>query len=318
VIPARQSTINPMVVDELINNDISVCTTGNYVEKAIVRRPEIIIDDGAQLIDSIHKYYPEYADQVIVACEQTETGVLKIEKLAKPLFPVVLVNNSPLKLLMDSGYGTGESAIYSFLKATHVTVAGKKVVVVGYGNVGSKVAKRFQGMGAQIIVVEIDPIKYLDALMSGMAVMTMEEASHVGDIFTTQTGQANVINDKHFRNMKTGSFLCNFGHENVEINVPELEAWSTSSKKISPDGENYYITAYKKGDKTLYLLGGGNVLNLSIAYGNSPVMLDCSFSLQLFSSIKYSMERLEPGIYDVDSEITNYLAKEKLALLGYL
>ena len=315
VIPALSSTTNPLVVRDLRNNGITVATEGNYIEQAIIRKPEIILDDGAQIITEIHSNYPEYAKYITIACEQTETGVLRIKELKKVLFPIVLVNSSPLKLLMDSRYGTGESAVFSFLKATHVLIAGKKVVIVGFGWVGAGVSKRLQGMGAQVIVVEIDPIKYLDALMQGMEVMNMEQASFIGDIFMTQTGQNSVINKDHYKNMKSGSFLCNFGHENVEINVPELEEWSETSEKITPDGENFYITAYKNEDKVLYLLGDGNVLNLSIAYGNSPNVLDCSFSLQLMAAIKYSERKLPPGIYQVDSKITNDLATEKLKIM---
>ena len=315
VIPALPSTTNMLVVEDLRNNNINVSVEGNYIREAIIRKSEIIIDDGAQIITEIHKQYPEYAKNIIIGCEQTETGVLRIKNLKKVLFPIVLVNNSPLKLLMDSRFGTGESAVFSFLKATHVLIAGKKVVICGFGNVGKGIGLRFQGMGAYVIVVEIDPLKYLDSLMLGMTPMNMQQASKIGDIFMTQTGQRSVINKDHFKNMKSGSFLCNFGHENVEINVPELEEWSTSSEKITPDGENFYITAYKNGDKVLYLLGDGNVLNLSIAYGNSPNVLDCSFSLQLMVAIKYSERKLSPGIYQVDSKIINDLATEKLKIM---
>lgn len=237
-----------------------------------------------------------------------------LEKEGKLVFPIIAVNNALTKRLMDNRYGTGQSTIQGILNAASVLIAGKNVVVVGYGYVGSGIAKRARGMGAKVIVVEADPIKALEAALDGYDVKTMSEAAEIGDIFVTATGDINVIRGEHIEKMKDGTILANSGHFNVEINIGDLEELSISKRRINEFVEEYTL----KDGRKIYLLAEGRLVNLVAAGGHPSDVMDVSFALQALS-IEYLLKnrnRLEKKVYDVPTEIDKEVAKLKLKAMG--
>ena len=278
------------------------------IEKVLEFSPDIIIDDGADTIAYAHK------NNILPkgGCEETTTGVIRLkalEKEKKLKFPVINVNDAYCKHLFDNRHGTGQSTLDGIMRTTNIILAGKNLVVAGYGWVGRGIALRARGMGANVIVTEIDSIKALEAYMDGFKVMKMEEAAKIGDIFVTATGCRDVITEEHFRLMKDKVILCNSGHFNVEIDVDFLE-------KLPKREVRKNITEYTLNGKRIYLLGEGRLVNLACADGHAIEIMDMSFGIQALSA-EYILENdLIPKVYNVPKEIDSRVAEIKLQSLG--
>ena len=279
--------------------------------------PDIIIDDGADLVSLVHTRRTELLDRVIGASEETTSGVIRLKAMERDgvlKFPVIAVNDSKCKFLFDNRYGTGQSTWDGVMRATNLLIAGKTVVIAGYGWVGRGLAMRARGLGAEVIVVEVDPIKALEARMDGFRVMPMLEAARLGDIFITATGNIEVIRREHFRAMKDGAMMANAGHFGVEICVDDLKAEAVEVKKLRPN-----VTEYVMPDgRRLYLLAEGQLVNLAAADGHPAEIMDLSFALQALAA-KYLAERgreMEPRVYTLPEEIDRRVAEIKLESMG--
>jgi len=279
--------------------------------------PDIVIDDGGDLHATLHKEYPHVAERVIGGTEETTTGVIRLKAMEREgvlKYPVIAVNDAYTKFLFDNRYGTGQSTVDGILRATNVLLAGKVVVVAGYGWVGRGIAMRMRGMGARVVVTEVNPLRALEALHDGFNVMSMDEAARIGDIFVTATGNIHVIRKEHILKMKDGAILANAGHFNVEIDVKALEELAISKRRIRP-----YVDEYKLPDgRRIYLLAEGRLVNLVAAEGHPSEVMDMSFANQ-FLSAKYILEnagKLEPKVYKVPKEIDEEVARRKLAAMG--
>jgi adenosylhomocysteinase len=285
------------------------------IEEVAKRMVNFIIDDGGDLITYLHQN-EKYSKNIIGATEETTTGVIRLKNLYRNKllkFPVIAVNNAKTKYLFDNRYGTGQSTIDGLLRATNILIAGKNVVVCGYGWCGKGIAQRFKSMGGKVIIVEIDPIKALEATMDGFMVMPIKDASKIGDIFITATGNTSVITMKEINNMKNGAILGNSGHFNVEIRMDEINENTKMKRKIRDGLEEYTL----KNGKIIYILGEGRLLNLACAEGHPPEVMDMSFSNQ-FLSIKYLKDNpeIEINIYDVPEEIDRQVAIYKLETMN--
>jgi len=283
------------------------------IERIASSYPHIVMDDGADLHAYLHSKGSGVGKKVIGGTEETTTGVVRLKALErdkKLLYPVVAVNNALTKYLFDNRYGTGQSAIDGILRSTNTLLAGKVVVVAGYGWVGRGIAMRARGMGARVIVTEVSPLRALEAVMDGYEVMPMAEAAKIGDIFITATGNKDVIRTEHFQLMKNGAMLANAGHFNVEINVRELEAIAVS-KRVA----RKYVTEYVLRDgRRLYLIAEGRLVNLVAAEGHPSEVMDMSFANQAFS-VRYLIEnkgKLPARVYNVPSSIDEHVARLKL------
>ncbi len=280
-------------------------------------KPDIVIDDGADLHITLHEEMPKIADNIIGGNEETTTGVIRLKALEKEnklLYPVIAVNNALTKFLFDNRYGTGQSSIDGILRATNILIAGKRAVVAGYGWVGRGIALRLKGMGARVIVTEIDPIKALEAVMDGFDVMPMEEAAKIGDIFITATGDIDVIREEHMLNMKDGAILANAGHFNVEVSVKDLEKISDSKEEVRENTVKYTL----RNGKHLFLLGEGRLVNLVAAEGHPSEVMDMSFANQALSVLYLinNKGKLEKKVYNVPLDQDQYVAKLKLETMG--
>ncbi|MBI2356385.1 MAG: adenosylhomocysteinase [Candidatus Doudnabacteria bacterium] len=288
-----------------------------HLNSVLQAKPEVIIDDGADLIGLLHTSHVRQAKRILGACEETTTGVNRLKSLSKAgklLFPVVAVNDAQIKHLFDNRYGTGQSAIDGILRATNFMLAGKKFVVAGYGWVGRGVASRASGMGAEVIVTEINPIRAIEARMDGYSVMTMNEASKIGDIFVTATGNINVIGGRHFSQMKNGAILSNVGHFNVEVNIGELEKLAKKKEQVRRE-----VTAYQLSkDKTLFLLSEGRLVNLAAAEGHPASIMDLSFAAQAkaVEFIIKNRRKLKKQIYTLPPSVDQEIASLKLKSFG--
>ncbi len=277
--------------------------------------PDIIVDDGADLIFLLHKERKDY-ENIIGACEETTTGVMRLRAMEREgilRFPVIAVNDAYTKFLFDNRYGTGQSTWDGILRSTNLIIAGKRVVIAGYGWCGKGIAMRAKGLGARVIITEVDEIRALEAIMDGFDVMSMEEASKIGDIFITATGNRDVIRKEHFLSMKDGAILANAGHFNVEINIKELEDLAKSVKDVRE-----YIKEYDLGNKKLYLLAEGRLVNLVAGDGHPIEVMDMSFANQALA-IRYLVEKgrdLEKKVYRMPDKLDRYVAKLKLETLG--
>ncbi len=286
------------------------------IEKVIEASPNIVLDDGADLHATIHEKHKDLAEEIIGGTEETTTGVIRLKAMENEgtlIYPIIAVNNSYTKYLFDNRYGTGQSTIDGILRATNVLLASKTVVVAGYGWCSRGIAMRARGMGARVIVTEVNPIRALEAYMDGFQVMKMEEAAKLGDIFITSTGNINVIGPEHFKLMKDGAILANAGHFNVEINVKVLYEMAKGKRKIRPN-----LVEYDLGDKKLYLIGEGRLVNLVAAEGHPSEVMDMSFSNQAMAA-KYLLENgksLERKVYKIPDEIDEEIARMKLKALG--
>lgn len=278
-------------------------------------KPDIIMDDGGDAHITFHEEFSDH--KVIGGTEETTTGVTRLKALSKAgklLYPVIAVNNAYTKFLFDNRYGTGQSTFDGLLRATSLLIAGKKVVVAGYGWVGKGIAKRARGLDAHVIVTEVDPLKALEAHMDGFEVMPMIKAAEVGDIFITATGQINVIRGEHLERMKDGAILANAGHFDVEINVKYLEQNSLSKRSV-----RQFVDEYKlKNGKRLYLIGKGRIVNLVAAEGHPPEVMMMSFSNQLLSVVYISenYSNLKNEVYDVPESIDRKVAMNALEAMG--
>jgi len=297
----------------------STATYYRHIEAAIAHAPRITLDDGADLVHTINSRHPDIAANIIASMEETTTGVNRLramEREGKLKFPIIAVNDAKTKYLFDNRYGTGQSTIDGILRATDVLLAGKLFVVAGYGWCGRGLAFRARGMGSNVIVVEADPIRALEATMDGFLVMPMTEAALLGDIFCTVSGNTKVIRKEHFQRMKDGAIVCNSGHFNVEIDIPGLRSISSGVKKgVRPLVDQYTL---KRSGKRIYLLAEGRLVNLAAADGHPPSVMDMSFATQALS-VEYvakKREKLLPKVYNVPEEIEREVATLKLKTMN--
>jgi adenosylhomocysteinase len=289
----------------------------SHIEAAVDHRPQLTMDDGADVIGILHSSRREQLADVIAGTEETTTGVIRLKALeaeGKLGFPVIAVNEAQTKHLFDNRYGTGQSTIDGLIRATNVLLSGRKLVVAGYGWCGRGVAMRAKGMGAHVIVTEVDPMRALEAVMDGFEVLPMEDAAREGDVFITATGDKHVLRREHFEVMKPGAILGNTGHFNVEIDIPALEKLAASSEEARPLVQGYELP----DGRTLYLLAEGRLLNLSAAEGHPAAVMDMSFANQALSAehaVK-NADSLEPKVYVVPEEIDREIARLKLETMG--
>ncbi|MCD6402101.1 MAG: adenosylhomocysteinase [Anaerolineales bacterium] len=288
-----------------------------HLESAIAHKPQITMDDGADLVSTIHKAHRDLLPNIIGGTEETTTGVIRLRAMSadKELkFPMIAVNDAMTKHFFDNRYGTGQSTIDGIIRATNILLAGKNFVVSGYGWCGRGLAMRARGMGASVIVTEVDPLKALEAVMDGFRVMPMTQAAPIGDIFCTLTGDMNVIDRHHFEVMKDGAIVANSGHFNVEINIPALEDMAVGKRRVRPFVEQYEM----KDGKVVHLLGEGRLINLVSAEGHPASVMDMSFANQALSAeylVKHA-DKLEFKVYKVPTEIDQNIAMLKLAAMG--
>ena len=288
-----------------------------HLNAVLDAHPHLVIDDGADLIGLLHTARVKQAKDIIGACEETTTGVNRLKSLSqagKLLFPVVAVNDAQIKHLFDNRYGTGQSTIDGILRATNTMLAGKKFVVAGYGWVGRGVAARARGMGSEVTITEINPIRAIEARMDGYAVMPMSQAAEIGDIFVTATGNRNVIDQRHFGLMKDGAILCNVGHFNVEVDIEALEKNSMKTEQIRPEVTGYMVS---KG-KTLFVLSQGRLVNLAAAEGHPASIMDLSFAGQAkaVEFIVKNRKKLKKQIYSLPEQTDHEIASLKLKSMG--
>jgi len=289
-----------------------------HLHIALDHAPAVTMDDGADLVSMLHKEYVKLASQMVASMEETTTGVIRLRALAANgilKIPVIAVNDAATKQLFDNRYGTGQSTIDGIIRATDILIAGKKIVVAGYGWCGRGFASRARGMGAQVIVTEVEPIRALEAAMDGFEVKTMKEAAKVGDVFVTLTGDMHVIGKEHMRLMKNGAIMCNSGHFDIEIDLKSLRQMATKCQK----GVRTHVDAYTMpGGKTLYLLGEGRLVNLAAAEGHPASVMDMSFATQALASewaVK-NRKKLKPQVYDVPKAVEDWVARLKLTSMG--
>ncbi|RLD16890.1 MAG: adenosylhomocysteinase, partial [Caldiserica bacterium] len=284
------------------------------IEKGI----NITMDDGADLVSMLHSKMRDYLKDIVGGTEETTTGVIRLRSLEKEKvlsYPIIAVNDAKTKHFFDNRLGTGQSTIDGIHRATNILLSGKVFVVAGFGFCGRGIAERARGMGARVIVTEVDPVKALEAAMEGFEIMKMEKASLVGDIFVTATGDYHVIRLEHFEKMKDGVILGNSGHFNVEIDVEGLEKISKGKREIRKNLTEYTL----KNGKRIYLIAEGRLLNLSAAEGHPSSVMDMSFSNQ-FMSVKFLVEnrgKLKKKVYNVPEEIDNEIARVKLKTMGF-
>jgi adenosylhomocysteinase len=289
-----------------------------HIGAALDHKPHMTMDDGADLVSTIHKSRRELLDEIIGGTEETTTGVIRLRAMAadKMLqFPVIAVNDAMTKHFFDNRYGTGQSTIDGIIRATNVLLAGKVFVVAGYGWCGRGLASRARGMGSQVVVTEVDPLKALEAVMDGYQVMPMPEAAKVGDIFCTLTGDINVIDRHHFEAMKDGAIVANSGHFNVEINIPALAEMSKGDPKLVRPFVDQYET---KDGRKINILGEGRLINLASAEGHPASVMDMSFANQALAAefMVKNADSLEKKVYSVPAEIDAEIARIKLEAMG--
>ena len=289
-----------------------------HIKAALDHQPHLTMDDGADLVSLLHKERRELLDGVMGGTEETTTGVIRLRAMAKEgalKFPIIAINDANTKHMFDNRYGTGQSTLDGVIRATNVLLAGKAIVVAGYGWCSRGIAMRAQGMGGNVIVTEIDPLKALEAVMDGFRVMPMTTAAPLGDIFITATGDINVIDQRHFGLMKDGALVANSGHFNVEINLPQLAALSQGEpRKVREYVEQYTL----KTGQRINLLGEGRLINLAAAEGHPASVMDMSFANQALSAMYMAQNArsLKPNVYTVPEEIDQEVARLKLAAMG--
>jgi len=288
-----------------------------HLNQALDFGPHIIIDDGGDLVHMLHTSRTGLKDGIIGGCEETTTGVLRLrarEREGKLAFPMISVNDAYCKYLFDNRYGTGQSVWDGIMRTTNLIVAGKNVVIAGYGWCGKGAAMKAKGLGANVIITEVDPVKALEAVMDGFRVMTMDEASSIGDIFVTVTGCLKVIRKEHYQKMKNGVLLANAGHFDVEVWKPDLEELCVEKKPMRRNIMGYVM----EDGRILSLLAEGRLVNLASGDGHPAEIMDMSFALQALSA-KYILKnqgKLEKRVYDVPEEIDKRVAQMKLAAMG--
>jgi adenosylhomocysteinase len=288
-----------------------------HIITALDHAPQMTIDDGADLVTVLHTKRSDLIKNVIGGTEETTTGVIRLRSMQKGgalKYPIIAVNDALTKHFFDNRYGTGQSTLDGITRATNILWAGKNVVVIGYGWCGRGVASRAKGMGAQVIVTEVDPLKALEAVMDGFRVMPMAEAAKIGDIFITLTGDISVIDKVHFTLMKDGAILANSGHFNVEINIPALSEMSKTRRTVRPYVEEFALSSGRR----IYLLGEGRLINLAAAEGHPASVMDMSFANQSLS-LEYLVKKqskIKAQVFPVPDEIDKEIARLKLKSMG--
>ncbi|MFW5936232.1 MAG: adenosylhomocysteinase, partial [Candidatus Hadarchaeota archaeon] len=288
-----------------------------HINQVLDQEPDITMDDGGDLVSTLHSDRTELIDNVIAGTEETTTGVIRFRSMEREgvlRYPIVAVNDANTKHLFDNRYGTGQSSIDGVLRATNILLAGKTFVVGGYGYCGKGIAMRAEGMGANVIVIEVDPLRALEAVMDGYRVMPTSEAAKLGDVFVTATGCRDVLRKEHFEVMKDGAILANSGHFNVEIDIPALEEMAKSKREVRPSVEEYIMEDGRK----IHILGEGRLVNLAAAEGHPASVMDMSFANQALTAeyLKENSGNLEPKVYSVPEEIDNRVASLKLKAMG--
>ncbi len=290
-----------------------------HLNTTLDHKPQLTVDDGADLVSTLHSKRSELIKDVIGGTEETTTGVIRLRSLERAdrlRYPIIAVNDAQTKYLFDNRYGTGQSTIDGITRATNILWAGKKVVICGYGWCGRGLALRAGGLGAQVIITEVEPVRALEALMDGLQVMPLLEAAKIGDIFITVTGDKHVIAKSHLAVMKNGAILANSGHFNVEIDIPSLEDMAVSKRRIRDFIDDYTL----KDGRHLYLLGEGRLINLAAAEGHPASVMDMSFANQALC-LEYIVKhkgKLESKVYPVPQEIDKQVARLKLGSMGIL
>jgi len=289
----------------------------NQISRVLDTRPQMLVDDGADLINTVHGKRTELLADVIAGQEETTTGVIRLKAMArdnKLRFPVVAVNDTPTKHLFDNYYGTGQSTIDAIMRATNKMLAGSTFVVVGYGQCGKGLAMRAKGMGCRVVVVEVDPVEALRAAMDGHSALTMDDAAAIGDVFVTVTGNKSVIRKRHFERMKDGAIVANSGHFNVELCIGDLEKLAKSKKSILPNVEEYVL----KDGRKICLLAEGRLVNLAAGAGHPSEVMDLSFADQalVLEYLAKNGKSLKPGVHDVPAHIDLEVATLKAECMG--
>ena len=296
------------------------CTAEEYernIDRVLAHRPDILIDDGGDLVSGVMDRHPKLKDTILGGCEETTTGVIRLKAMERAgvlPFPMMDVNDADCKHLFDNRYGTGQSVFDGIDRTTNLIVAGKTCVVAGYGWCGKGVAMRAKGLGAHVVVTEVDPVKAIEAIMDGFAVLPMDEAAKVGDLFVTVTGDRDVITAEHFACMKNGAILCNAGHFDVEVDVKWLREHALERRDMKPNIEGFRLDE----DRWVYVLAEGRLVNLASGDGHPAEIMDMSFAIQALSAryIAQEHERLEKKLYAVPKEIDERVARQKLDSMG--
>jgi adenosylhomocysteinase len=288
-----------------------------HIRSALGQRPQVTLDDGADLVATVHKERRDLIPEILGGTEETTTGVIRLRSMARDgalAYPIIAVNEADTKHLFDNRYGTGQSTIDGITRATNVLWAGKTVVVCGYGWCGRGVASRAHGLGAHVVVTEVQPVRALEAVMDGFRVMSLAQAAPLGDIFVTVTGDINVIDRRHLEVMKDGAILANSGHFNVELNLEALESMSEGRRQIRPSVEEFRL----RDGRHLYLLAEGRLINLAAAEGHPASVMDMSFANQALSAeyLVLQEQRLPVGVHPVPREIDQEVARLKLAAMN--
>jgi adenosylhomocysteinase len=288
-----------------------------HINQALDNSPHITMDDGADLVCTIHSKRKKLLAEILGGTEETTTGVIRLKSMAKAKvlhYPIIAVNDAKTKHLFDNRYGTGQSTIDGILRATNILIAGLNFVVAGYGWCGRGVAMRARGAGAKVIVCEVDPLRALEAVMDGYQVMSLKEAAIIGDVFVTVTGDKNVITGEHFPRMKDGAIVANSGHFNVEIDIPALDNLSKKKRKIRDFVQEFTL----KNGRKIFLLGEGRLINLAAAEGHPAIVMDMSFANQALSAqyLTQQGKNLQKMVYPVPLEIDERIARMKLKSLG--
>jgi len=288
-----------------------------HINAALDHSPNITMDDGADLVSTIHQKRQDLVGNIIAGTEETTTGVIRLKSLEQKgllLFPVIAVNDALTKHMFDNRYGTGQSTVDGIIRATNELVAGTNFVVAGYGWCGKGAASRAKGMGANVIVTEVDPLPAIEAVMDGFRVMPMKEAAKIGDIFVTVTGDCNVLRAEHFKVMKDGAIICNSGHFNVEIDIPALEKMSRKKRRIRDFVDEYTLRDGLRDGRRINLLGEGRLINLAAAEGHPAQVMDMSFANQALSAefVTLNSKKLRNKVYAVPKDIDEKIAALKL------
>ena len=319
------STQDDVAASLVANNEIPVYaikgedneTYYRHIHAALDHEPHITMDDGADLVGTIHKDRREALDEIIGGTEETTTGVIRLRAMANDgalEFPVIAVNDSATKHLFDNRYGTGQSTLDGIIRATNILLAGRVVVVAGYGWCSRGIAMRAAGLGANVIVTEVNPLRGLEAVMDGYRVMPMAEAAKVGEIFITATGDINVIDTRHFKVMKNNAIVCNSGHFNVEINLKGLSEMACGA----PNLVRPFVEEYKLGDRSIYVLGEGRLINLAAAEGHPASVMDMSFANQALAAeyMINNIKNLDNQVHTIPADLDMEIARLKLSAMG--
>lgn len=319
---STQDDVAAALVEEYEIPVFAICGEDNetyyrHIHQALEHGPQLTMDDGADVVATLHKERRDLLAGVVGGTEETTTGVIRLRAMAAAGalgYPIVAVNEADTKHLFDNRYGTGQSTVDGIIRATNILLAGKTFVVAGYGWCGRGVAARARGMGAQVIVTEVDPVKALEAVMDGYRVMPMAEAAKIGDIFVTLTGDINVIDRQHLEAMKDGAILANSGHFDSEINLKALQALSEGKRQVRASVDEYRL----QDGRRLYLLGEGRLVNLAAAEGHPAAVMDMSFANQALGAewIAQNAQKLEKKVYEIPHEVDEEIARLKLHAMG--